>query len=83
MFDIAGNPDTKVLMPFSTFSKSFQFFEPSIDIVVKGLESDKGLEEAEAEIIGLLRTKRGLKPRQETNFSINRPEAATKCCPPT
>jgi len=78
LFDIAGNPDTKVLMPFSTFSKSFQFFEPSIDIVVKGLESDKGLEEAEAEITGLLRTKRGLKPRQETNFSINRPEAATK-----
>ncbi len=78
LFDIAGNPDTKVLMPYPTFAQVFQFFEPSVDIVVKGLESDKGLEEAEAEITGLLRTKRGLKPRQASNFSINHPEAATK-----
>ncbi len=78
LFDIAGNPDTKVLIPYSTFSKSFQFFEPSVDVVIKGLDTDPGMEEAEAEIIGLLRTKRGLKPREESNFSVNRPEAATK-----
>jgi putative ABC transport system permease protein len=46
--------------------------------VVKGKPEDEGLVELEAEIVGLLRTKRGLKPTQTTNFSINRPEAATK-----
>jgi len=76
LFDIAGNPDTKVLMPYLTFAKSFQNrVENSVDIVVKGQPEDKGLVELEAEITGLLRTKRGLKPTQDANFSINRPEA--------
>ena len=79
LFDIAGNPDTKVLLPYLTFAKSFQNrVENSVDIVVKGKPEDEGQVELEAEIIGLLRTKRGLKPTQTTNFSINRPEAATK-----
>jgi putative ABC transport system permease protein len=79
LFDIAGNPDTKVLMPFLTFAKSFQNrFGSAVSIVVKGKPEDEGLVELEAEVTGLLRTKRGLKPSQDTNFSINRPEAATK-----
>lgn len=79
LFDIAGNPDTKVLLPYLTFAKSFQNrVENSVDIVVKGKPEDEGQVELEAEIVGLLRTKRGLKPTQTTNFSINRPEAATK-----
>ncbi|RDB07152.1 ABC transporter permease [Runella aurantiaca] len=79
LFDIAGNPDTKVLLPFLTFAKSFQNrINSSVSIVVKGKPEDDGLVELEAEIVGLLRTKRGLKPSQTTNFSINRPEAATK-----
>ncbi len=79
LFDIAGNPDTKVLLPFLTFAKSFQNrISSSVSIVVKGKPQDEGLVELEAEIVGLLRTKRGLKPSQTTNFSINRPEAATK-----
>jgi putative ABC transport system permease protein len=78
LFDIAGNPDTKILMPYLSFAKSFQnrIFN-SIDIVAKGQPEDKGLLELEAEITGVLRTKRGLKPYQESNFSINRPEALT------
>jgi putative ABC transport system permease protein len=78
LFDIAGNPDTKILLPYLTFAQSFQSSDPSVDIVVKGQVQDKGLEELEAEIVGLMRTKRGLKPSQTNNFSINRPEAATK-----
>jgi putative ABC transport system permease protein len=39
------------------------------------LPDDKGQVELEAEATGLLRTKRGLKPTQDKNFSINRPEA--------
>jgi putative ABC transport system permease protein len=66
-------------MPFLTFAKSFQNrYGSSVTIVAKGQPEDAGLVELEAEITGLLRTKRGLKPTQDTNFSINRPEAATK-----
>lgn len=75
LFDIAGNPDTKVLMPYVAFSKIFKFREPSVDVVLKGLPEDKGQVELEAEATGLLRTKRGIKPSQGKNFSINRPEA--------
>jgi len=79
LFDIAGNPDTKVLLPYLTFAKSFQNRSNNrVDIVLKGKPEDEGLIELEAEITGLLRAKRGLKPSQDTNFSINRPEAATK-----
>jgi putative ABC transport system permease protein len=79
LFDIAGNPDTKVLMPFLAFARSFQNrFGSSVTIVAKGKPEDEGLVELEAEMTGLLRTKRGLKPSQDSNFSINRPEAATK-----
>ncbi|WP_028664046.1 ABC transporter permease [Runella zeae] len=79
LFDIAGNPDEKVLLPYLTFAKSFQSrIGNSVDIVVKGRPEDEGLIEMESEVIGILRSKRGLKPTQETNFSINRPEAATK-----
>ncbi|MFN4144418.1 MAG: ABC transporter permease [Runella sp.] len=76
LFDIAGNPDTKVLMPYLTFAKFYQNrIENSVDIVVKGKPEDTGFVELEAEITGLLRTKRGLRPTQDSNFSINRPEA--------
>ena len=77
LFDIAGNPDTKIIIPYLAFANTFQSSDPSVDIVVKGRADDVGLVEIEAEITGLLRTKRGLKPSQDNNFSINRPEAAT------
>jgi putative ABC transport system permease protein len=77
LFDIAGNPDTKVIVPYLSFAAVFQGREPSVDIVAKGRPGDAGLVELEAEITGLLRTKRGLRPSQPSNFSINRPEAAT------
>jgi putative ABC transport system permease protein len=78
LLEFGGNPDKKCLIPYGAFAKLFQSGRPSPDIVVKGFESDKGLLEAEAEIVGLLRTRRGLKPRQENNFSINRSEAASQ-----
>ncbi|WP_247233551.1 ABC transporter permease [Telluribacter sp. SYSU D00476] len=78
LLDIGGNPDTKCLIPYGAFAKLFQSGRPDPDIVVKGYETDEGLQELEAEIVGLMRTRRGLKPRQENNFSINRPEAAAQ-----
>lgn len=78
LLDVGGNPDTKCLIPYGAFAKLFQSGRPDPDIVVKGYETDEGLQELEAEIVGLMRTRRGLKPRQENNFSINRPEAAAQ-----
>lgn len=78
LLDIGGNPDTKCIIPYTAFAKLFQSGRPDPDIVVKGYETDEGLLEVEAEVTGLLRTVRGIKPRDESNFSINRPEAAAQ-----
>jgi putative ABC transport system permease protein len=42
---------------------------------VKGQEFDVGLVELENEIRGLLRVRRGLTPKVQDNFALNRPEA--------
>jgi putative ABC transport system permease protein len=44
-------------------------------IAAKGFEDDEGLKELEGELTGLLRQKRGLRPKEDKNFAINRPEA--------
>jgi putative ABC transport system permease protein len=78
LVDFGGNPDKNCIIPFSAFTKLFQSGRRSADIVVKGFPDDEGMKEVEAEITGLLRTKRGIKPRDESNFALNRPEAATQ-----
>ncbi|QRR02696.1 ABC transporter permease [Dyadobacter sandarakinus] len=76
LVDFGGSPDKMCIIPFASFSKLFQSGRRTADIVVKGYPNDEGMKEVEAEITGLMRTKRGIKPRAESNFSLNRPEAA-------
>lgn len=78
LVDFGGSPDKSCIIPFASFSKLFQSGRRTADIVVKALPEDEGMQEAEAEITGLMRTKRGIKPRDDNNFSLNRPEAAAK-----
>ncbi len=78
MVDLGGDPDIKVIIPYLSYAKMFNGQKPEIDIAVKGFEADLGAEQLSAEVTGLLRTRRGLKPNQEDNFSINRPEAIAK-----
>ncbi|RAJ95489.1 putative ABC transport system permease protein [Larkinella arboricola] len=78
LVNFGGNPDKKCLIPIGAFAKMYHSVYPSIDIAVKGLETDEGLLEAESEVRGLLRARRGLKPMQEDNFALNRPEAAAQ-----
>ncbi|GAB2766837.1 ABC transporter permease [Rhabdobacter roseus] len=78
LLDFGGNPDTKCIIPYGAFAKLFQSGRPDPDIVVKGYENDEGMMELEAEVVGLMRSRRGLKPRDENNFSLNRPEAAAQ-----
>jgi putative ABC transport system permease protein len=78
MLEFNGKTDEKCYTPYGAFAKYFSSGRMNIDIAVKGLENDPGLQELEAEITGLMRSKRAIKPRDESNFSINRPDAAAK-----
>lgn len=70
--------DDNALIPYKSFKK-FVFLGRrhgnSSTISVKGLKSDPGLEKLEGELQGLMRSKHGLKPKQEDDFALNRPEA--------
>ena len=75
-----SSKDYSVYIPYNSFRKLYQtgtgvWNELESTIGIKGHESDIGLVELENEIKGLLRSKRGLKPRSKDTFSINRPEA--------
>ncbi len=75
-----GTPsnDDRVYIPYRHFTKMYYVgrrFGVNPSIAVKGFEQDIGLVEAQNEIEGLLRKKRGLKPKEDTDFALNRPEA--------
>lgn len=78
ILNVGGNPDTKCLIPYGAFAKMFHSLNPNITLAIKGYDTDEGLLELESEIRGLMRTRRGLRPMQDDNFAINRPEAAAK-----
>ncbi|MCH6198722.1 ABC transporter permease [Aquiflexum sp. LQ15W] len=75
LFEIASK-DEAVMIPYGSFTKLFfvgkNGIEPSI--AIKGMDSDIGMVALENEIIGSLRAKRGLKPTEEDNFSLNKSE---------
>ncbi len=70
----APTKDNIIYIPYSVFVRRFnvRWIEPMIGI--KGFPKDVGLQTVEGETIGLMRSKRGLKPSQPDNFAINRPE---------
>ena len=75
-----SSKDANAFMPFGSYRKFFttgtgRSNEVGATIIAKGEEEDLGLLELEGEMIGILRAKRGLKPKEEDTFSINRPEA--------
>ncbi|MBD2769146.1 ABC transporter permease [Hymenobacter sp. BT664] len=72
--------DANCIIPFGMFTKMFTLSTtgfgggPSATIAVKGRDEDPGLLDLEYEMRGVMRNIRGLKPRQEDNFALNRPE---------
>ena len=68
--------DFQIIIPYTTFANTFDVTKRSVDrlITVKA-ESPEKVYEVENQIIGLIRAKRGLKPSQEDNFSVNKQEA--------
>ena len=79
LLTIASN-DANCLIPFPMFTKLFALSitgfggGPTASIAVKGRDEDAGLLDLEYEMRGIMRNIRGLKPREEDNFSLNRPE---------
>ena len=79
--NLLGTPsnDANCFIPYGTFASIFALSStgmsgPSPQLGVKGTDTDPGLLNLEAEMQGTMRTIRGLKPRQEDNFALNRPE---------
>jgi putative ABC transport system permease protein len=73
-----GGPsaDMQCIIPYGVFSKMYRVgrmgIEPTISL--KGFDRDENLLALENEVRGLMRAKRSLKPREEENFALNRPE---------
>ena len=76
---LLGTPsnDERIYIPYKMFTKMFYVgkFGVSPSIAAKGYAEDIGLVELQNEMEGMLRKVRGLKPKEDTNFALNRPEA--------
>ncbi len=77
LFSTPSN-DESVIVPFGSFKKLYYTGKRrgvGANIWIKGMENDVGLIELENEVRGLMRNFRGLRPKDDDNFAINRPEA--------
>lgn len=78
LVDVGGNPDEKVYIPFVKHKRLFSSGNLYGMIAVQALEDDENLEMLSSELTGLMRTRRGLKPTEDDNFALNRPDAAAE-----
>ena len=72
--------DENFIVPYDSFRKIFSTGtgrpnEKQSTIGLKGYDDDIGLIKMEYELKGLLRTRRGLRPKDMDSFALNRPEA--------
>lgn len=72
----APSNDNVVMIPYPVLVKLFSSGGRGVSptIAAKGLEEDKGMVELENELQGLMRRYRGIRPREEDSFALNRPE---------
>lgn len=69
--------DNNAFVPYKAFQKMYytgRYDGVGSKISIKGREDDPGLEEVEAEVRGLMRQRRGLRPLEDDNFALNRPQ---------
>jgi putative ABC transport system permease protein len=76
LIDIGGNPDQKMFLPFIKHKRMFSSGNLFGMISVQAFPNDLKMENLENEIKGKMRTIRGLKPLEEDDFALNRPDAA-------
>lgn len=76
MMDTPSNDDN-AFVPFKAFQKVYysgKYDGVGARISIKGREDDQNLETVEAEVRGLMRQRRGLRPLEDDNFALNRPQ---------
>ena len=78
LLSFGGSPDDGAFIPYTSYSSLFQKDNPEPNIAIKAFDLDEGQQKLEGEVTGLMRSRRGLKPVQEDNFSINRLDGLTK-----
>ena len=76
LVDVGGSPDQKIYIPFVKHKRMFSTGNLYGMISVQAFDSDLKMEKLESEIRGKMRTVRGLRPLDEDNFALNRPDAA-------
>lgn len=74
-----GSDDDKVIVPYQTLARMVNTNRRGVDklISIKAVNREL-LDEVEAETIGIIRAARGLKPKAEDNFAINKQESLMK-----
>lgn len=73
----APSNDDNAFIPYRAFTKMFyigKYEGAGASIGVKGYDDDPNLERLEAEVQGLMRQRRGLRPLEEDDFALNRPQ---------
>ncbi|MDW7695671.1 ABC transporter permease [Flammeovirgaceae bacterium SG7u.111] len=75
LLNAPSNDDTCII-PFNSMTKIYASKSRGLQptIAVKGFEEDEGLIELENEIRGLMRNVRGIRPKENDSFALNRPE---------
>ncbi|MBK9509830.1 MAG: ABC transporter permease [Cytophagaceae bacterium] len=76
LVDVGGSPDQKIYIPFVKHKRMFSSGNLYGTISVQAFETDAKMVKLENEIRGKMRTVRGLRPLDEDNFALNRPDAA-------
>lgn len=75
LVQIGGITDEKVFIPFLKHKRLFSSGNMEGTIVLQARDNEVGMVELESETRGLMRTRRGLRPTQEDDFALNRPDA--------
>jgi putative ABC transport system permease protein len=71
--------DDKVFVPYLFIKQRFNDTDDDVDNVIAiRARTREDLDLLESEVVGLMRSSRGLRPRQEDDFSINKPEQMMK-----
>jgi len=79
LMNVGANADVNCITPLFFFDKIYSNnrYGPEGRLAFKGKATDDGLEKLESEITFALRRYRSIKPNEDNNFAINRPEMIT------
>ncbi len=74
-----SSPDDMALIPYPLGARLFDMRSKRVEKIISVKVSDaKYMPRVEDDIVGLMRNARGMRPRTENNFEINRPEMLIK-----